>query len=103
MGYYARKLKEKKHSPDWKVQYISCKRKDQSPDSKSKNPKRTWDIPSERWRPLGIHASMSFEEVKVRVKQLNSQLRMKRQEEQIKKLRDTQNDFQLRHQSMLPE
>ncbi len=71
MGYYIRHLKNKVSVPDWKVQYVSCKKKDQRPDSNAKYPKRTWDVPKERWRYLGFHLSMDLSEARIRAKQLN--------------------------------
>lgn len=102
MGYYIRSLKNKKTSPKWKVQYISYKKRDQKKTSKAKIPKRAWDIPKDRWRYLGFHASMNIEEAKVRAKQLNTQVHLKLQEERLKKIREKENSLHLRYQAMLP-
>lgn len=103
MGYFIRKLPNKKKSPQWKVQYVSCKRKDQKKQSKAQKPKRTWDISKERWRVLGFNPMMIFEEATARGKQLNAQLTLKRQEEQIKESLDQQNVFRLKNEAMLPD
>lgn len=102
MGYYVRRLKNKKKAPAWKIQYVSCKREDQRSRT-AKSPKRTWDIAKDRWRTLGFHASMTLEEVQVRVRQLNAQLHLKRQEERIKKLEETEEAFLKRHEAVLPD
>lgn len=46
MGYYVKHLSWKKTNPKWKVQYVSYKKEhiDQIDNSKSKNPKKTWDV-----------------------------------------------------------
>jgi hypothetical protein len=102
MGYYVRYLPRKKNPPTWKIQYVSYKPQDRKSTSQAKISKTTWDLSKDRWRPLGFHPSMSFLEAQARARQLNSQLRLKRQEEQIKKIQDKKNVFQLRHESALP-
>lgn len=102
MGYYIRKLKNKKSKPKWKVQYVSYKKCDQRKTSRAKEPKRTWDISKDRWRYLGFHTYMSIKEAKVRAKQLNAQGQMKRQEERAKKIQEKENHFHLRNLTMLP-
>lgn len=94
MGYYIRFLKNKKSSPNWKVQYISTRKKDRRPDSTAKISKTAWDVSKSRWSQLGFHESMFFEEAQVRARQLNSQLSIKRQEEKIRQIQER--DYQLR-------
>jgi hypothetical protein len=53
--------------------------------SKSKKPKKEWDIPPERWPNLGFHSQMTIIDAACRAKQLNAQDYLKRQEERIKK------------------
>ncbi len=103
MGYYVRFLKYRKSQPNWKIQFISCKITDQRPETKAKAPKRTWDIGKERWSSLGFHPSMSVLEVRARAKQLNSQLRLKRQEEQLQEIKEKRLGFLTRHEAMLPD
>jgi hypothetical protein len=103
MGYYVRALKDKKKRPHWKIQFISSRRKDQRASSQAKSPKRTWDLTKDRWRPLGFHSSMTIEEARVRAKQLNSQIRLKQQEERIRKFKEKEYQFILRNDSVLPE
>ncbi|OFZ13433.1 MAG: hypothetical protein A2Z20_08555 [Bdellovibrionales bacterium RBG_16_40_8] len=81
MGYHIKFLPHKKSIPQWKVQFISFKKSD-TQGSKAKKPKREWDIAKDRW--------------------LNAQIQLKRQEEQLRKVEETQNQFQLRHDSVLP-
>ena len=45
---------------------------------------------------------MTLEEARVRSKQLNAQLFLKRQEELIKEFQEKENNFKLRHDSVLP-
>jgi len=101
MGYYIRKLRWKKSAPQWKVQFLSYKKKD-FPDSKAKKPKKEWDIPKERWRTLGFHSLMSIGEANARAKQLNAQEFIKHQEERIRKMELDRNHTLLLHQSVLP-
>ncbi|MGZ3747595.1 MAG: hypothetical protein ACXWRE_09495, partial [Pseudobdellovibrionaceae bacterium] len=89
--------------PSWKIQYISTRKKDRKPSSTSKITKTTWDIERVRWPSLGFHPMMTFHEARIRAKQLNSQITLKRQEEKIKLIRDEQTVFQNRHSSFLPE
>ncbi len=44
MGYYVRALKNKQSLPNWKIQFLSYKKKD-TVNSISKKPRREWDIP----------------------------------------------------------
>mgnify|MGYP007122134705 CR=1 FL=1 len=84
MGYYVRQLAWKKSAPQWKIQFLSYKKKDCA-DSPAKKPKKEWDVPKERWRSLGFHPSLTFDEARGRAKQLNAQAHLKRQEERIRK------------------
>lgn len=102
MGYYVRRLKGKKNKPDWKVQYVSYKQKDQRKNSTAKVPKRTWDIAKERWTTLGFHSGLDLRDAKVRARQLNSQLSIKRQEERLRAIAEEQKIFQLHHEAVLP-
>lgn len=101
MGYYIKSLPLKKSNPPWKVQFISSKKCD-TQNSKAKKPKREWDVPKVRWLSLGFADSMNIAEAKSRGRQLNVQNQLKRQEEQLLKIADQQNQFQLRHDSVLP-
>lgn len=101
MGYHIKFLRYKKSAPQWKVQYISFKKSD-TQNSKAKKPKREWDIPKTRWPALGFNAFMTIQEAKARAKQLNSQLHLKRQEERLRKIDETQACEQRRYDSVLP-
>lgn len=102
MGYYVRALKHKKSLPNWKLQYVSCKKADRKASSTAKNPKTTWDISKDRWRSLGFHSLMPIEDAKTRAKQLNSQLELKRQEEQLRNIEEEKQSLQLKYSSVLP-
>lgn len=84
MGYYVRQTKNKRLTPNWKVQFISYKKQDCVTDAKK--PRKEWNIPRQRWLPLGFHESMSFEQAQARAKQINAQLEIKRQEELRRKI-----------------
>ncbi len=101
MGYYIKHLPNKKSDPKWKVQYISWKQED-TKSSKAKKPKREWDIPKARWLSLGFADSMNIAEARSRGRQMNAQEQLKRQEEQLLKIADKQNQFQLKYDSVLP-
>jgi hypothetical protein len=101
MGYYVRELKWKKKKPNWKVQFVSHKKSDTCLSS-ARKPKKEWDVPKERWRALGFHNLMTWEEASVRAKQLNALEMVKRQERQIKALEQKDNENRLRYQSILP-
>ena len=103
MGYYIRFLKNKKSLPNWKVQYISTRKKDRRPDSTAKISKTAWDISKSRWSQLGFHEFMFFEEAQVRARQLNTQFAIKRQEEKIRQIQDKDNQLKLRFSATLPE
>lgn len=77
MSYFVRYLRKRKAASVWKVQCVSYKEEDYI-GSNAKFPRRTWDISKERWRSLGFHASLELSEAKVRAKQLNAQLLLKR-------------------------
>lgn len=80
MGYYIRNLPNRKSAPTWKLQFISGK-KEHTRHSNAQFPKRTWDIPSDRWAELGFHKHMDRVEAVARQRQLNAQLAVKRHEE----------------------
>lgn len=101
MGYYVRVLPNKKCEPKWKVQYVSFKKSDYK-NSQAKFPKKEWDISTDRWCALGFYQYMTREEAKVRARQLNSQLEIKRQEEQLIKIEEKNQIFRTRFDSMLP-
>lgn len=101
MGYYVRALPNKKCEPKWKVQYVSFKKSDYE-NSTAKFPKKEWDICTYRWCALGFYRYMTLEEAKVRARQLNSQLEIKRQEEQLLKIEEKNQIFRTRFDSMLP-
>lgn len=101
MGYYVKFLPDKKSAPSWKVQFVSYKKED-TKDSKAKKPKHAWDVSKPRWPALGFHNAMTLEEARVRAKQLNAQLILKRQEEQIRKIEQIQAQTQRRYDAVLP-
>lgn len=68
MGFYVKRLLNKKSLPYWKVQFISWKLED-TKASKAKKPKREWDISKDRWQSLGFVKTMTFEEAKSRARQ----------------------------------
>ena len=47
MGYYVRSIPKKKSQPQWKVQFVSYKKKD-TLNSRAQKPKREWDIKEPR-------------------------------------------------------
>ena len=47
MGYYVRKLANRKTEPKWKIQYVSFKKAD-TVGSTTKYPKKEWDISKDR-------------------------------------------------------
>ncbi len=102
MGYYIRSLPHRKKSPNWKVQFVSYKRKDIEGAYRPSH-RRTWDISKDRWSSLGFHAGMSYEEAKVRMRQLNAELHLKYQEERIRRLEKEKRESKLRRDSLLPE
>lgn len=102
MSYYIRALPKKKSEPKWKVQYVSFKKSDYK-DSKAKFPKKEWDISTERWIALGFYRYLNLEEAKIRARQLNSQLEIKKQEERLLKSEEASRNFQKRFDSVLPE
>jgi hypothetical protein len=101
VGYYIKFLKTKKSSPNWKVQFVSYKNSDIE-NSKAKKPKREWDIPKNRWRALGFTDRLTILEARVRAKQLNSQIHLRKQEEHIRKTRERRAQSLLRYESFLP-
>lgn len=103
MGYYVRLLKQKKTDPKWKIQFVSYKKEHQKVKSNAKEKKRTWDIPKERWGKIGFHLCMSFQDAQARVKQLNCQIKIKRQEEHIFKYHEIDKKMRLKYDSMFPD
>lgn len=101
MGYYVRSLPTKRTEPRWKVQYVSFKKKD-SIHSKAKYPKKEWDISKDRWCSLGFYKYMSIKEARVRARQLNSRLEIKRQEERFLKNSKQERMLQIKFSSVLP-
>src|ERR1700733_47417 len=85
MGYYIRFIHKKKKHPIWKDQFVTY-RKGETGNSQAKKPKREWDIPKERWRPLGFLTTMTFDEARVRARQLNSVALIRHQEERLRQL-----------------
>lgn len=102
MGYYIRAQSWKKKTPQWKVQFVSYKKSDFH-RAEAMKPKKEWDIDKDRWRSLGFHKSMTAAEARCRARQLNSQLFVKRQEEQIKKVQTKRIETLKRHEAVLPE
>lgn len=102
MGYFVKRLPLRKSLPDWKLQFVSYKNEDIK-NSKAKKPKREWDVKKGRWQALGFHGFMTLEEARVRAKQLNAQLHIKRQEVRIRELEANRSAAQKRYDSMLPE
>lgn len=101
MGYYVRALPYKKCEPKLKVQYVSFKKSDYE-NSTAKFPKKEWDICTDHWCALGFYRYMTLEEAKVRARQLNSHLEIKRQDEQLLKIEEKNLIFRTRFDSMLP-
>ncbi len=95
MGYYARALPHKKNLPNWKIQYISTRKKDRKENSVAKITKTTWDVSKDRWSSLGFHQSMTVDEAHARARRLNAQLQLKRQEEVVQKIKITEADFMM--------
>ena len=102
MGYYVRKLANRKTEPKWKIQYVSFKKAD-TVGSTTKYPKKEWDISKDRQNNLGFYKYMTLGEAKTRAKQLNAQLDVKRQEEKLIKIQHKNQKFQKRFDSALPE
>ncbi len=97
MGYQIKFLPNKKTDPRWKIQFISYKKTD-CKNPETKKPRREWDISKNRWLALGFYESMSIDDAKVRARQLNIQITIKRQEEQLLKAKDAQS----RNYAVLP-
>jgi hypothetical protein len=102
MGYRVKELPNKKSQPKWKIQYISYKKKDIQ-NTNQLNPRKTWDISKDRWKPLGFYKYMNAAEAKVRAKQLSAQAEIKAQEERIRKSLEEEDKFKKRFDSILPE
>lgn len=101
MGYYIRNLPNKKSFPSWKLQFVSAK-KIHTPQSTAKFPRRTWDIPKDRWTELGFHKHMGPDEARARQRQLNSQLALKRQEERRLVLEEKERAHQHKYAGFIP-
>ena len=101
MGYYIKYLPKKKSMPQWKVQFISYTKSD-TKKSRAIKPKKEWAIPKNRWPALGFNPFMTLDEAKIRSRQLNAQLQLKRQEEQTRKIADAQAVTLKRYEATLP-
>ena len=101
MSYYVRTLSWKKQPPHWKIQFISYQNED-TKSSSAKKPKKEWDIAKDRWRPLGFHPAMTFEDARCRVRQLNAQDFLKKQEEEIKRKQLEKSLNLIKQDSVLP-
>lgn len=102
MGYYIRPRPDKKSEPRWKIQFVSHK-KEHTSGSAAKSPKRTWNIPRERWSGLGFRASMTLEEARARQRQLNAQRELELQEERRQKIEEAHDLFSKKCAAYLPE
>jgi hypothetical protein len=101
MGYYVRSLPQRLKGPKWKLQYVSYKYADIK-HSAARKPKKEWDVPRPRYRSLGFHDGMTIDDARVRARQLNTQLLIKRQEEKIKAIADAECKRRNRVQAVLP-
>ena len=101
MGYYIRRL-QKKSAPQRKLQYITY-RKEHTKDSTAKFPTRTWDIPGDRWSELGFRKNMTIEQARVRSRQLNAQINLRRHEETRLKYEAGVKELELKCSGFLPE
>lgn len=102
MGYYVRVLRSQHRPPKWKLQFASHK-KEHAVNSKSKKPKKEWDIPKQRWFSLGFQPNMTIEHARARAQQLNAKLHIKRHEERRLALEKTAADLQNRFNAAIPE
>jgi hypothetical protein len=102
MGYSTRKLPNKLKLPHWKLQFISYK-KHYSKNSIAKKPRKEWDIRRSHWQNLGFHESMNFDQAKSRVRQLNAQLEIKKQEEKRRSLEEEELFFKTKFMAAMPE
>jgi len=105
MGYYVKKLVNKRAEPKWKIQFVSYKKEHikKLTSTKSKKPKKTWDIDKDRWKSLGFYKYMSVDEARCRCKQINIQIELKRQEEYFIQQQFKEKEFQKRFDSIMPE
>ncbi len=101
MGYYVKKLANKKSNPKWKIQYVSRK-KEHTKKSTAQHPTRTWDITKDRYRSLGISEAMTIDEAKAVTKSLNAKSQLKRHEEKIKFYEQVRVKQQLKNDAFLP-
>ena len=101
MGYYIRRLPMKKSIPCWKIQFVSGKRK-HARNTSTLYPRRTWDIPQERWAELGIHKHLTLQDAVTRQRQLNAQLSIKRREERRLVLEEREKIFAEKTAGFIP-
>lgn len=102
MGYYIRELKNKISHPNWKVQFITYK-KSEATSTKTKRPRREWDVKKNRWESLGFIESMTIEQSQARAKQLNAKLESRRQEEKRHKIEEEQLLLKQKFTASIPE
>lgn len=105
MSYYIKALSWRKTEPKWKVQFVSYKKihTDQLRNSKSKKPKKTWDVKKDRWKPLGFFEGMTIEEARVRAKQINIEEHLKKQEERVRSYEMRYEENQKRFYAKVPD
>lgn len=102
MGYYIKKLFNKNSSLNWKVQFISYK-KEHIKNTAAKFPKKTWDIPKDRWQSLGFLRSMTIDQAKNRQRQINAQLSLTALESRKLAIKDKLKKFDLVMEAFLPK
>ena len=78
-------------------------KKDDIENFNQTNPRKTWDVNKDRWKPLEFYKYMTFEEAKVRARQLNAQKQLIAQEERIQQKLHNEEIEQKRFDSILPE
>ena len=100
MGFYIRETHTKKW-PRWKVQFVSYKKSDTT-GSRAEKPKKSWDIPKERWRSLGFHGRLTAADARARAKQLNNLRLLQNQEKRLRKLRLEEKAMRIRYRGFLP-
>ena len=64
---------------------------------------RTWDIPKDRWSELGFRKHMTIEQARIRQKQLNAQLNLKRHEESRIKFEAKKRQLEMECAGFLPD
>ena len=102
MGYYIKKLTEKRSSPHWKVQLISYK-KIHCANSMAKKPKKEWDIPKFQWGDLGFNQHMTIEQARTRASQLNAIEKSKSFEERQQIYLRSRQQFERECRAVFPE